>query len=62
MPEKGATRGALRCQASFFVAQWRMIKGERDQGATLLRRAKERCPGHFPEHLAAAAELTRLAN
>ena len=62
VPEKGGTRQALRCQASFFVGQWRLVKNQRPQAETLLRRAQERCPSYFPEYVGAAAELARLAN
>jgi lipoprotein NlpI len=49
-----------RCEASFYVAQWHMLRGARDAAAPLLREARTACPSSFIEHEGAVAELRRL--
>jgi len=49
-----------RCEASFYIAQWHVLRGNRDAAATLLRDAVSICPSAFAEHEAAIAELRRL--
>ena len=49
-----------RCEASFYIAQWQILRGNRDAATTLLRDAASICPSVFAEHEAAIAELRRL--
>jgi lipoprotein NlpI len=49
-----------RCEASFYVAQWHILRGARDPAARLLRDAASICPSGFIEHEGAIAELRRL--
>ena len=50
----------LRCEASFYIAQWHLLRGARDPAAQLLRDAESTCPRTFIEHEGAVAELRRL--
>ena len=49
-----------RCEASFYIAQWQLLRGNRDAASTLLRDAVSGCPSAFMEHEGAVAELRRL--
>jgi len=50
-----------RCEASFYIAQWHLLRGAREPAAQLLRDAGSTCPSAFIEHEGAVAELRRLA-
>jgi lipoprotein NlpI len=50
----------LRCEASFYIAQWHVLRGARDQAGQLFREAESTCPRTFIEREGAAAELRRL--
>jgi len=50
-----------RCEANFYIAQWHLLRGERDAALQLLRNAQSGCPGSIVEHEATVAELRRLA-
>lgn len=62
VPVKGKTRAAQRCQASFFVGHWRVLKGERAAARMLMKRAIDRCAPGSNERLGAVAELARLGS
>jgi tetratricopeptide (TPR) repeat protein len=49
----------LRCEASFYVAQWHLLRNSNDAAAPLLREAERTCPRSFIEREGAAAELRR---
>jgi lipoprotein NlpI len=49
-----------RCEAHFYVAQWHMIRGEKEHAMPQFRRAREVCPDNFVEYDGAVAELKRL--
>ena len=49
-----------RCEASFYIAQWHILRGNRDAASTLLRDAASTCPSTFAEHEGAIAELRRV--
>jgi lipoprotein NlpI len=49
------------CEANFYVAQWRLMKNERDRAVALFKTAQSECPRDFMEHEGAVAELRRLA-
>lgn len=56
-----ATRQSdLRCEASFYVAQWHILRAEREPAAQLLRDAESNCPRTFIEREGAVAELRRM--
>lgn len=50
-----------RCEASFYVAQWYLLRNDRDRALPLLKEAQSDCPREFLEHEGAVAELRRLA-
>jgi lipoprotein NlpI len=49
----------LRCEASFYIAQWHVLRGARDAAGQLFREAESTCPRTFIEREGAAAELKR---
>ncbi|HXF66166.1 MAG TPA: tetratricopeptide repeat protein [Burkholderiales bacterium] len=49
-----------RCEAHFYLAHWRLLRGERERAAPLLEEARSRCPKEFFEYEGAIAELRRL--
>lgn len=49
-----------RCEASFYIAQWHLLRGARGPATELLRDAGTICPSAFIEHEGAVAELRRL--
>jgi lipoprotein NlpI len=49
-----------RCEASFYVAHWHLLRGNRDQAVALLKEAQATCPKDFMEYEGAVAELRRL--
>lgn len=50
----------LKCEASFYIGQWHVLRGARDAAIPLLKEAESTCPRSFIEREGAAAELTRL--
>lgn len=55
-----AAQRAQRCEASFYIAHWHLLRNERDPAAALLREAQKTCPSTYMEHEGAVAELRRL--
>jgi lipoprotein NlpI len=49
------------CEANFYVAQWRLMRNERDRALALFKTTQSECPRDFMEHEGAVAELRRLA-
>ncbi len=49
-----------RCEANFYLAQWHLLRGERERALPLLKEAQSGCPRDFLEHEGATAELRRL--
>ena len=49
-----------RCEANFYLAQWHLLRGERERALPLLKEAQNGCPRDFLEHEGAVAELRRL--
>jgi lipoprotein NlpI len=49
-----------RCEAVFFIAQWHLLRGERERALPLLKDAQASCPKNFMEYEGALAELRRL--
>jgi lipoprotein NlpI len=50
----------LRCEASFYTAQWQILRGAREPSAQLLQEAEKMCSRSSIEHEGATAELRRL--
>ena len=50
-----------RCEANFYLAQWHLLRNERDRALALLKEAQEGCPKDFLEFEGTLAELRRLA-
>jgi lipoprotein NlpI len=50
----------LRCEASFYVGEWHLLRGARDAAEPLLRAAGKRCARTFIEREGAIAELRKL--
>lgn len=55
-----ARQGELRCEASFYVAQWHILRSARGPAAQLLNDAESTCPRTFIEREGAVAELRRI--
>jgi len=55
-----AKRRELRCEASFYVAQWHLVRNERDRALPLLKEAQSGCPKNNLEYEGTLAELRRL--
>jgi len=50
-----------RCEAEFYIGQWHLVRGEREQARPRLQKAIDSCPKSYIEHIAGVAELKRLA-
>lgn len=50
----------MRCEASFYIAQWHVLRGANDAATPLLKDVLSTCPPNFIEREGAAAELRRL--
>jgi lipoprotein NlpI len=55
-----ARQGEQRCEAVFFIAQWHLVRSERERALPLLKDAQAKCPKNFMEYEGALAELRRL--
>jgi lipoprotein NlpI len=53
-------QGELRCEASFYLAQWHLLRGTREPALQLLTEAESGCSRTFIEREGAVAELRRL--
>jgi len=49
-----------RCEADFYIGEWTLIQGDKDDASVLLQRAVDTCPKNFIEYSGAVAELRRL--
>ena len=49
-----------RCEANFYLAQWHLLRNERDRALALLKEAEQGCPKEFLEYEGTLAELRRL--
>lgn len=49
-----------RCEASFYLAHWHLLRGNSERALPLLKEAQAGCPREFLEHEGAIAELRRL--
>jgi lipoprotein NlpI len=54
-------QGEQACEASFYVAQWQLLRKENDRAVALLKQAQSTCPRDFIEREGAVIELRRLA-
>ena len=55
-----AHRREMRCEAIFYVAQWHLIRNERDRALPLLKEAQSGCRKNNLEYEGTLAELRRL--
>ena len=59
--DRDATRQRdQRCEATFYVAHWYLLRNDRARALPLLKEAQSECPRDFMEHEGAVAELRRL--
>jgi tetratricopeptide (TPR) repeat protein len=49
-----------RCEAQFYLGEWRLLRGDRTKAKEALEAAKATCPASFYEHDGAIAELGRI--
>ncbi len=60
---RSATRSASEnCEANYIIAQWHLIKDERQPAIAALRTASEFCPNVDYERMGAREELRRIGN
>lgn len=57
---ESATTATFRCQAYFFIGEWKLSNNDVAEGVKLLTNATEICSKDYPEFRAATAELKRL--
>jgi lipoprotein NlpI len=50
-----------RCEANFYIAEWHLMRGEREAASRLLTDARSGCQTAFLEHEGAVAELRRIS-
>jgi lipoprotein NlpI len=50
-----------RCEADFYVGEWHLLRGNREDARARFQSAANSCPKSFGEYLIAAGELQRLA-
>jgi lipoprotein NlpI len=55
-----ATKPDDRCEAQFYIGEWRLLRGNRPAAIVALKAAAETCPKTFIEYKFAQAELQRL--
>jgi lipoprotein NlpI len=49
-----------KCEADFYVGEWRLLRGETDAARLLIRTAANECPRNYLAWSGATAELRRL--
>ena len=49
-----------RCEAQFYIGEWRLLQDDRDAAVEALKASAETCPKTFIEYEGARAELKRL--
>jgi len=55
-----ATKLGDRCEAQFYVSEWRLLRGDRSAAKAALKDTVTTCPKTLPEYELARAELERL--
>jgi tetratricopeptide (TPR) repeat protein len=55
-----ATGAEERCEAEFYLGEWRLVRGDRAKAKAALEAAKATCPASFYEYDGAVAELARI--
>ena len=55
----GADLRERDCEAAFYLGEFALLNGKRDEAAPLLRDAGDKCPVGFTERYAARGELAR---
>jgi lipoprotein NlpI len=56
-----AGRADRDCEASFYLGEFALLDGRREDALGLLRQAGDQCPAGFTERAAARGEAARLA-
>ena len=56
-----AGRADRGCEAAFYLGEYALLEGRRDDALTLLRQAGDQCPAGMTERAAARGEAARLA-
>ena len=56
-----AGRAERECEAAFYLGEFALLAGQRDDALSLLRQAGSTCPTGFTERYAARGELARLS-
>ena len=49
-----------RCEVQFYLGEWNVLRGDKEEAKLALQKAVEICPKGFIEHAGAGAELNRL--
>jgi lipoprotein NlpI len=55
-----ASNSDERCEAQFYVAEWHLMRGEKEAAVDLFKAAKDGCRKTFIEYEGAVAALTKL--
>ena len=58
-PDSWTERGQ-RCEADFYIGEWRLLHGDRSAARQLFERALAECPIYFIEYEILPVELKRL--
>ena len=54
------TERGQRCEADFYIAEWRLLRDDKETARELFERAVSECPHSFIEYEMAPVELKRL--
>jgi len=57
---RAAGNGDEKCEYSFYVGEYRELRGERSEALALFRNASETCPKEFVEHIPSLIEVKDL--
>ena len=55
-----STERGRRCEADFYIGEWRLLQHDKDAARLLFQRAAAECPHNFIEYEMLAVELKRL--
>jgi lipoprotein NlpI len=58
--QAAASKPEEKCEAQFFVGEWRLLGKDRSEATKALQMAVDTCPKDFAEYAGAVAELKRL--
>lgn len=57
---KADASAGMTCEGNFYVAEWRILHGDKAGGKTLMEKAASDCPAEYVEHRMAKFELEKL--